>query len=59
MRPENSGGENGNRIVAVAIGIFRDEQVVADQHSVAFMDPDGMLKGWNSKVRITSAISSA
>jgi hypothetical protein len=26
---------------------------------VAFIDPDGMLKGWNIKVRITSAIRSA
>jgi len=26
---------------------------------VAFIEPDGMLNGWNRKVRITSAISNA
>src|SRR5262249_4663122 len=27
--------------------------------SVAFIDPDGMLKGWNSNVRMTTAMMSA
>jgi len=46
------------RIAAVAIGGLGDEEVIAAS-SVPSMEPEGMLKGWNTKERITPAISSA
>ena len=41
----------GKGIAAIAIGEFLDKQIVADQQ-VASIEAEGMLKGWNRKVRM-------